>query len=87
MIKLVHIAPAGPRHLALSFSDGSSAIWSAEPLISRQTELTTPLEDEAYFARAFIEAGALAWPNGLELSPAALHQRLEEEGKLTRTAA
>ncbi|WP_448578034.1 DUF2442 domain-containing protein [Thermaurantiacus sp.] len=87
MIKLTHIAPAGPAELALTFSDGSHAIWSAAPLIARKTVLTEPLADPAYFARAFIESGALAWPNGLELSPAALHQRLAEAGALTRKAA
>jgi hypothetical protein len=87
MIKLTHVSVQGPHRLALTFSDGSHAVWSAEALIARSTELTQPLEDPAYFARAFIEGGALAWPNGLELSPAALHQRLADSGALIRTAA
>jgi len=49
--------------------------------------LTRPLADPAYFARAFIESGALAWPNGLELSPHALHLRLKESGQLALRAA
>ena len=36
---------------------------------------------------AFIEAGALAWPNGLELSADGLHRRLAEAGTLVRKAA
>ena len=87
MIKITHIQPAGPAQLDLTFSDGSTARWSAADLIARNTELTTPLADPAYFSRAFIEAGALAWPNGLELSPAALHQRLGEVGLLRKAAA
>jgi hypothetical protein len=87
MIKLTHISVSGPRRLALTFSDESQANWSADDLIARATVLTTPLADPAYFARAFIEGGALAWPNGLELSPAALHQRLAETGSLVRAAA
>ena len=87
MIKLIHVAIAGPATLALSFSDGSRAVWSGADLITRDTVLTRPLADPAYFARAFLEGGALAWPNGLELSPAALHMRLDEAGALVRDAA
>ena len=35
----------------------------------------------------FIEAGALAWPNGLELSAHGLHRRLKEAGALKQEAA
>lgn len=87
MIKITHIHAAGAAQLDLTFSDGTIARWSADALIARETELTAPLADPAYFARAFIEAGALAWPNGLELSPAALHRRLYEKGALHKAAA
>ena len=87
MIKIVSVKPAGPAELELTFSDGSYGRWSAADLISRDTVLTRPLADRDYFSRAFIEAGALAWPNGLELSPSSLHQRLKEAGQLRRQAA
>lgn len=87
MIKLVSIRPAGAAALDLVFSDRSSGRWSAKELIGRDTVLTRPLADAAYFARAFIEAGALAWPNGLELSARGLHRRLDEAGALRREAA
>lgn len=87
MIRLLSIAPLGKEVLELTFSDGSVGRWSAERLIARDTVLTRPLDDPAYFARAFIEAGALAWPNGLELSAAALHSRLSDAGQLSRRAA
>lgn len=87
MIKLVSIRPAGEEALELVFSDGSSGRWSAKDLIARDTILTRPLADPAYFSRAFLEAGALAWPNGLELSAHSLHRRLGEAGGLRREAA
>lgn len=87
MIKLIAIRNAGPAALELSFSDGASGRWSAADLIARNTALTQPLADPAYFAQAFIEGGALAWPNGLELSATALHARLAEAGALVRAAA
>jgi hypothetical protein len=46
-----------------------------------------PEERNGRFARAFIEGGALAWPNGFELSADALHKRLEASGALVRDAA
>jgi hypothetical protein len=87
MIKLVHIRLAGDAALCLGFSDGTTARWSAADLIGRPTILTASLADPSYFPRAFIEAGALAWPNGLELSASALHRRLDEAGELIRAAA
>ena len=87
MIKLVSIQPAGAAALDLVFSDGSSGRWSAKDLIARDTVLTRPLVDPTYFARVFVEAGALAWPNGLELSAHGLHRRLDEAGLLKRKAA
>ncbi len=87
MIKIIGLSAAGGAELDLRFSDGSTGRWSADDLIARDTELTRPLADESYFRRAFIEAGALAWPNGLELSGHSLHRRLAEAGALRRAAA
>jgi hypothetical protein len=87
MIKLVSVRAADGYSLNLAFSDGSGGRWSADDLLARDTVLTRPLMDLDYFRRAFIEGGALAWPNGLELSPARLHQRMAEAGALTQAAA
>ncbi|GGA34978.1 DUF2442 domain-containing protein [Sphingomonas psychrolutea] len=87
MIKLVQINPDGDATLWLTFSDGATARWSAADYIARDTVMTRPLADPAYFARAFIEAGSLAWPNGFELSADALHRRLDSAGALVREAA
>jgi hypothetical protein len=87
MIKLVGLRVVGRDRLSLAFSDGSTGEWSAGELIGRDTVMTRPLTDADYFARAFIEAGALAWPNGLELSATSLHRRLDEAGALRRQAA
>lgn len=87
MIELIGLDLAGDRALNLSFSDGSAGRWSADAVIARDTVLTRPLQDPAYFARAFIEAGALAWPNGLEFSGHSLHAKLAKAGALVRKAA
>ena len=79
--------PAGGAALDLGFSDGAAGRWSAEALIARDSELTRSLADPDCFRRAFIEAGALCWPDGLELSAPALHRDLDEAGRLARDAA
>jgi hypothetical protein len=87
MIKLVRIALTGEDTLELIFSDGTGAHWSAADLIARDTVMTRPLADPMYFARAFIESGALAWSNGVELSADSLHQRLGLADARARSAA
>jgi hypothetical protein len=87
MIKLTAIRPLKGARLELVFSDGSHGVWSAADLIARDTVLTRPLADADYFARAFIEAGALAWPNGLELAPWSLQDELRAEARLVEKAA
>jgi hypothetical protein len=87
MMELTGLEVAGERALDLTFSDGSTGRWSADAIIARDTVLIRPLEDPAYLARAFIEAGALAWPNGLEFSARSLHAKLAEAGRLARKAA
>jgi hypothetical protein len=82
MIKLVGLEHCGSHTLLLLFSDGSRGEWSAEAILARRTVMTQPLEDPAYFRRAFIEAGALAWPNGLDFSARSLRDELERAGKL-----
>jgi hypothetical protein len=39
--------------------------------------LLEPLQDQAFFERFFIDAGALCWPHGLELSPDRLHDQVK----------
>jgi hypothetical protein len=62
----------------LTFSDGKVAIFDGNQLLNRKGTLLEPLRDESFFRRHFIEAGALSWPNGLELSPAKLHETCHE---------
>ncbi|SMP68666.1 Protein of unknown function [Desulfonatronum zhilinae] len=62
----------------LTFSDGKSGVFDGRQLLERKGPLLEPLHDESFFRRLFIEAGALSWPNGLELSPAKLHETCHE---------
>lgn len=74
MIKLIEVRYRGEFQVALRFSDGKEGIFDGRILLQRSGPLLESLRDEAYFGRAFIDAGALCWPNGLELSPARLYE-------------
>ncbi|HEX4410238.1 MAG TPA: DUF2442 domain-containing protein [Xanthobacteraceae bacterium] len=87
MIDVVSVKPLGDYRLRISFSDGSVGIRDFVSTIVRTGEMVQPLKDPAFFARVFVELGALTWPNGFDLDPIALHDRMAEAGELTREAA
>jgi len=86
MIKLVAIEPKSETRLLLRFSDKAWGIYDFAHLIDADSEMTAPLRDPVFFARHFIEAGSLAWPNGFDLSAESLYRRLEASGDLRRDA-
>jgi hypothetical protein len=49
--------------------------------------MVQPLRDPDYFKRFFLDEGALAWPNGFDLSAESLHRRLAEADRLQRPRA
>ena len=86
MIKLVAIKPKSASRLLLRFSDDAWGVYDFAHFIDAGTEMTSPLRDPKFFARHFIEAGALAWPNGFDLSAESLYRRLDASGDLRRDA-
>jgi hypothetical protein len=57
-------------------------VYDLESIIARDGPTIEPRKDPAYFSRVFLDMGALAWRNGLELSPSAIHRRLAEADSL-----
>ncbi len=82
MIKITHVRHVEAMVVELQFSDGSSGEHDLSPVVKYDTVLTRPLTDPDYFRSFFIELGALAWANGLELSGNALHSEMLERGEL-----
>lgn len=82
MIELIAIEPKQAHEILLRFSRGASGTFDFTPFVEAGTEMTEPLRDPAFFRRCFIELGALAWPNGFDMSADSLHQRLRDGGKL-----
>jgi hypothetical protein len=87
MIDVVAVKPVGNFELKIRFSDGSSGVRDFSATVARDGEMVQPLKDPAYFARVFVELGALTWPNGFDLDPIALHDRMAAAGELHREAA
>jgi len=75
MIKIIKINYLGDFKVALYFSDGLEGIFDGKSLFQRQGSLLEPIKDENYFRKVYIDAGALSWPHGLELSPVSLWKK------------
>ena len=86
MIKLTSIESKGGYRLLLRFSDKTSGVYDFTPFVEAATEMTAPLSDPQFFTRYFIELGALAWPNGFDLSAESLHRSLQESGGLRKNS-
>jgi hypothetical protein len=59
--------------IRLTFNDGLEAVvdfadWLDGPVFE-------PLKDPDAFARFFVEAGAVTWPNGADIAPETLYER------------
>lgn len=88
--EIVHIRKLerlGAWRLKLWFSDGRAGEWDFSDLARRDTPMTAPFKDPAYFDRVFLEVGALTWPNGYDWSPEALHADMAAAGVLKRESA
>jgi len=52
----------------VSFRDGYTAELDLSPLFTnRRGPLLEPFHDPAYFQKAFLDEGTLAWPNGYDI--------------------
>jgi Protein of unknown function (DUF2442) len=73
--------------LRIACSDGSAGVHDFSSTVARDGEMVRPLKAPAFFARVFVDLGALTWPNGFDLDPIALHDRMAAAGELGREAA
>ena len=87
MIDVIGFKRLGGHRLEISFSDGTVGTRDFAEIGSRTGEMVEPLKDPAYFARVFIEDGALTWPNGYDWDPIALHDEMKAAGLLRRVDA
>jgi hypothetical protein len=82
VIKVLTRKPTADFCLSLKFSNGENGVFDARAYLEEtRGALLEPLKDATYFPRCFVDAGALCWPTGLELSG----QRVFELSTLLQT--
>ncbi len=65
----------------LHFSDGAQGWVSLTSIFAKPKGLAASVLKRNLFESCFVDAGALAWPNGLELCPDSLRSMLEAPKK------
>lgn len=79
--QIVSVTSAGPFALDIRFANGASGIWKPD-VGAWRGPMATPLRSADYFARAIVEQGGIAWPNGFDASPEAVWSDLKSAGAL-----
>jgi hypothetical protein len=87
MIDVIGVRHLGGHKLEVEFSDGTIGERDFVFIAEKTGPMSEPLKDPAYFARVFIQNGALTWPNGYDWDPIALHDEMKEAGLLHRADA
>ena len=86
---IIHAAPWRLRalsvlpewRLAVTFNDGSSGIVDVSALVNGpDAGVFEALRDPAFFATAYLDCGAVTWPNGADLAPDAMHKEIRRCG-------
>jgi len=61
--------------LSVEFIDGTAGEANLRPLVfAENAGVFEALRDPDLFAQAFIDLGAVSWPNGLDLAPDAMYE-------------
>ncbi|WP_044408656.1 DUF2442 domain-containing protein [Thiomicrospira microaerophila] len=80
MIKILTCDYQATGLIYLAFSDGTDGVFNLSDYIkSRTGDLLEKLKDDSFASRCFIDAGALCWPHGLELSPSRLYELVHQK--------
>ena len=67
--------------IKLKFSDGNSGEVDLSFLFKKPKNLAAEILKGGLFSKCYVESGALAWPNGLELCPDNLRAKLKSSKK------
>jgi Protein of unknown function (DUF2442) len=85
--KIVEAKVLAPHVLRITFKDGYSAVHDFAAMSRTLSNMGEPLREPDYFARVFLEYGALTWPNGYDMCPDWLRREMVAAGELAQTAA
>ena len=87
MIDVIGVWRLGYYKLEIEFSNDMIGECDFSFILREAGPMLEPLKDPAYFARVFIDDGALTWPNGYDWDPIALHEDMKKAGLLRRVDA
>ncbi len=87
LTKVTGLERLGGFRLRIAFNDGSAGVHDFSSMVQEAGALLAPLRDEKYFARVFLEFGALTWPNGFDIAPEWLRRVMSARNELQRSAA
>lgn len=65
--------------IKLKFDDGAVGEVDLSSIFSKPRNLSAEIIKGGLFTKCYLESGALAWPNGLELCPDSLRMQLREK--------
>ena len=67
--------------LAVTFNDGLTGIVDVFTLVNGpDAGVFEALRDPVFFARAYLDCGAITWPNGADLAPDAMYKAIRVDG-------
>jgi hypothetical protein len=75
---VVDLKIIAPLTLLVRFADGISGEVHFE--ISHLTGVFSALKDFNFFKQAFIDRGAVAWPDNIDLAPDAMYNEIKASG-------
>ena len=81
--RLVKVEAGNEYRLDVTFMDGLKGFVDVSQwLKSNRIEgsLFEKLRDQAFFRQVTIELGVITWPNGADLSPAAIYDAIQQTG-------
>ncbi len=87
MVDVLRVRSLGGHRLWLRFTDGSEGVRDLTDLVAQSGPMLKPLKSPDYFARVFVESGALTWPNGFDIDSIHLYMQMRDAGALTQAAA
>jgi hypothetical protein len=67
--------------LAVTFNDGLTGIVDVADVIHEPNAgVFEALRDPDFFARVYLECGAVAWPNGADIAPDTMYREIRRSG-------
>jgi hypothetical protein len=66
---VIEVEPLGDFRLRIKFDDGRAGDHDFADLMKEPGSMLDPLRDPTYFARVYLDYGALTWPNGYDMCP------------------